>query len=66
MTEEERLATLGELYLRCQDAERSVVEVEAKVKRLRRIMEHMLTAMKINVVFDILLLGALIILSTVK
>ncbi len=66
MTEEERLKVLGEIHLRCRDAERSVIELEAKVKQIRRIMQHMLTAMKINVVFDILLLGALIILSTIK
>ncbi len=56
MTEEENLKALGQLHLRCMALERRVEALEENEDKVKEIMQHMVTVLRIGAVENILLL----------
>ncbi len=56
MTEEENLKALGQLHLRCIKAEQRLEALEENEEKVREIMRHMVTVLRIGAVENILLL----------
>ncbi len=60
MTEEENLRALGQLHLRCMALERRVEALEENEEQVKKIMQHMVTLLRIGEVKDILLMVGVI------